>query len=49
MRCEALARFAEGCGLGEETLEGDGMGRLHQQRSRAGQRDDLFAVDDPHE
>jgi hypothetical protein len=38
-------RVAEGLGRGKESGERDWMGRLHQQRPRAGERHDLVAVD----
>ena len=50
VRCQTLVRArSSDPSVGEETLEGDGMGCLHQQRPRPREGDDLLAVHDPQE
>jgi hypothetical protein len=42
---QALVRGLQRTGVGEEAGEGHRVGRLHEQRSRAGQPDHLLALD----
>ena len=42
---EPLVGLVERAGVGEEAGEGDGMGRLEQQRARPGEADHELAMD----